>query len=363
MRIQGRAQQGDFPVFIHHKYHLLNFIKNTAGKNFTGKFSTPIHGADGRVMYCMMSSTTKRKPASERVPRTARTTIAAQPARFLRSHYASPFGDRDYLLFIPEKQPRAKCPLIVMLHGCHQDAEDFATGTRMNQHGLTHGCFVLYPQQSRLANGARCWNWYESAHQQREQGEPAIIADLTRDVLTHHAIASERVYVAGFSAGGAMAATLAVRYPELYAALGIHSGMPHGAARNFMSALMAMQHGTMASYGAHPMHSRIPTIVFHGNEDNMVHATHAAQFLANTSSRILPDDGELHRYIETVPRQLGLRGYTRTVQLGDDARIFSEQWMVHGAGHAWSGGDAAGTHSDPYGPDASREMMRFFLEH
>ncbi len=245
-----------------------------------------------------------------------------------------------------------------MLHGCHQDAEDFATATRMNQYGNQHGCFVLYPQQSTQANGARCWNWYEAAHQQREQGEPAIIADLTRHVLSSHGIATERVYVAGFSAGGAMAAKLAVKYPELYAALGIHSGMPHGAARDFMSAMIAMQHGTMASYGAHPMHSQIPTIVFHGSEDNMVHATHAAQFLASGPFRA--HNG--HRYVETVPRQGSKPGYTRTVQVAADARIFSEQWMVHGAGHAWSGGDAAATHSDAYGPDASHEMMRFFLE-
>ena len=249
-----------------------------------------------------------------------------------------------------------------MLHGCHQDAEDFAIGTRMNLHASTHGCFVLYPQQSTQANGARCWNWYESAHQQREQGEPAIIAELTRHVLSGNAITKERVYVAGFSAGGAMAATLAVMYPDLYAALGIHSGMPHGAARDFMSAMMAMQHGTMASYAAHPMHGRIPTIVFHGNEDNMVHATHAAQFLASAPRRTMAGNGPHDRYTETVPRQHGRHGYTRTVQLGEDARIFSEQWMVHGAGHSWSGGDAAGTHSDPGGPDASHEMMRFFLE-
>lgn len=230
----------------------------------------------------------------------------------------------------------------------------------MNQHGLAHGFFVLYPQQSTQANGARCWNWYESAHQQREQGEPAIIAGLTRAVLANHAIDSERVYVAGFSAGGAMAATLAVTYPDLYAALGIHSGMPHGAARDFMSAMLAMQHGTMASHAAHPMHGRIPTIVFHGNDDTMVHATHAARFLASAPS--CTQQGSGNRYTESVPGHDGRHGYTRTVQLDDAARIFSEQWMVHGAGHAWSGGDSAGTHIDPDGPDASHEMMRFFLE-
>lgn len=320
----------------------------------------------------MMSPTTKREPAASRkkataspvakvakiAPRTARVA-PARPERFLRDHYACSHGARDYLLYVPEGRPRARQPLILMLHGCHQDAEDFANGTRMNRHAQEHGCYVLYPEQSAQANGARCWNWYEAAHQQRELGEPAIIAELTRHLLTQHRIDAERVYVAGFSAGGAMAATLAVMYPELYAALGIHSGMPHGAARDFLSAMISMQHGSLASYAAHPMHSRIPTIVFHGNEDGMVHATHAATFMANAP--YCPLQGESGRYTESVPRQNGRRGYSRTVQLDDEGRIFSEQWMVHGAGHAWSGGDAAGTHVDPDGPDASREMMRFFL--
>ena len=324
--------------------------------------ATRIDRGIARVAFRTMSPTSKPEPTSESVPHAARTARPVKAPRFLRDHYISPFGSRDYLLFIPQKKTRAKQPLIVMLHGCHQDAEEFATCTRMNKHGLAHGCFVVYPQQSMQANSARCWNWYESAHQQREQGEPAIIADLTRHLLATYDIAGDRVFVAGFSAGGAMAATLAVMYPDLYAALGIHSGVPHGAARDFMSAMIAMQHGSMASFGAHPMHGRIPTIVFHGNEDTTVHATHAARFLASVPFYTPRGNGKGNRYSETIPGQMGRRGYTRTVQPDAEGRIFSEQWIVHGAGHAWSGGDAAGTHSDPGGPDASCEMMRFFLE-
>jgi len=248
-----------------------------------------------------------------------------------------------------------------MLHGCHQDANDFARGTRMNRHADACDAYVAYPIQSVQANGARCWNWYEAAHQQRGFGEPARIAELTSHLLDSYPIDPDQVFVAGFSAGGAMAATMAVIYPELYAALGIHSGVPHGAARDFMSAMIAMQHGSMASYAAHPSHSKIPTIVFHGDQDNTVHSTHAAQFMNKAQQWPWVSDPHEERFTEVLPRQPGRYGCTRTVQLSEEKRIFSEQWMVHGGGHTWYGGDATGTYIDPNGPDAAQEMMRFFI--
>lgn len=293
-------------------------------------------------------------------PSRTRATVKLQsPAQFTDQVHASREGSRHYKLFVPSGYRRGAAPLLVMLHGCHQDAADFATGTRMNQQAQLHGFVVAYPEQVARANGAKCWNWYEAAHQRREQGEPAIIADLTRHLVAQHDIASDRVFIAGFSAGGAMAATLAVMYPELYTALGIHSGVPHGAARDFMSAMIAMQHGAYASYAVHPLHSQIPTIVFHGDEDTMVHSTHAAQFLPPAPSMFAPASDS--RYVERIAHTRDCYGYTRTVQLDAGQRIFSEQWMVHGGGHAWYGGDAAGTHIDPKGPDASAEMARFFV--
>lgn len=273
--------------------------------------------------------------------------------------HTAPTGSLQYQLFTPAGYKRGKLPLLVMLHGCNQDANDFATGTRMNEQAQRHGFIVAYPIQAARANGAKCWNWYEAAHQQREQGEPAIIADLTRHLMAHHTVPTDQVFIAGFSAGGAMAATLAVMYPELFAALGIHSGVPHGAARDFLSAMIAMQHGAYAGYAVHPSHSQISTIVFHGDEDNTVHSTHAAQFMARASSIFAPASES--RYIEKVARTDRDRGYTRTVLLDADQRIFSEHWMVHGGGHAWYGGDAAASNIDPTGPDASAEMARFFF--
>lgn len=282
----------------------------------------------------------------------------AKPAEVIQQIHTSPEGNRQYQLFIPFGHTPGKSPLLVMLHGCHQDAENFAAGTRMNHQAQRYGFLVAYPEQVTRANSAKCWNWYEAAHQQREQGEPAIIADLTRHLASAHGVRNDRVFIAGFSAGGAMAATLAVMYPELYAALGIHSGVPHGAARDFMSAMIAMQHGAYASYAVHPLHSQIPTIVFHGDEDNTVHSTHAAKFLASAPSIFAPPSES--RYVEKVPRTAYDHGYTRTVQLDSEQRIFSEHWMVHGGGHAWYGGDATRNYIDSSGPNASAEMARFF---
>lgn len=281
-------------------------------------------------------------------------------AYFTREHHQTPQGSRDYLLYVPPRR-RGKRRLIIMLHGCHQDADGFAQATRMHLHADKTNTCVAYPSQSAQANPGKCWNWYEAAHQQRAYGEPAILADLTRRLGEACGVERERIFIAGFSAGAAMAATMAVVYPELYAALGIHSGVAHGSARDFLSALIAMQHGTLASHAPHPMHERIPTIVFHGDTDSMVHATHAGQFIGSAS----PSDDEPaddQWMTEAVAPAGGKYGYTRTVRLNERRRIFSEQWVVHGGGHAWYGGDAAASHVDPNGPDAAKEMMRFFAQ-
>ena len=295
---------------------------------------------------------------SETSPTTRAPGRATNPARFIDQVHESPEGIRHFKLFVPGGRRIARPSLLVMLHGCQQDAADFALGTRMNDLAQHYGFLVAYPEQATVANGAKCWNWYEAAHQRREQGEPAIIAGLTRQLMATHGIRANKVFIAGFSAGGAMAATLAVMYPEIYAALGIHSGVPHGAARDFMSAMIAMQHGAYASYAVHPLHSQIPTIVFHGDEDNMVHSTHAAQFLGKAPFAFTLATEQ--RYVERMARSPLQYGYTRTVQLDHGQHIFSEHWMVHGGGHAWYGGDTAGNHIDSRGPDASAEMARFF---
>lgn len=260
---------------------------------------------------------------------------------------------RDYKLFIPPGDPAGQAPLVVMLHGCTQDPDDFAAGTRMNELASARGFFVLYPAQSQRANPQRCWSWFKPNHQARGRGEPELLAGMVRAVMARHRIDPDRVYVAGLSAGGAMAAILGGAYPELFAAVGVHSGLAPGAARDVRSAFEAMKNGARGQ----PNAISRPTIVFHGDADRTVHPDNAvhlveaaghAQGTRTESEQLDPGGGrKVTRQVHRHPASVG------TV----------EHWLVHGAPHAWSGGSARGSYTDPQGPDASAEMLRFFLEH
>ena len=242
-----------------------------------------------------------------------------------------------------------------MLHGCLQDPDDFALGTRMNAVAEEQRFFVLYPQQSEAANQTRCWNWFNAAHQRRDQGEPSIIAGMTREVIRSHNIDARRVYIAGMSAGGAMAAIMAATYSDLYAAVGIHSGMPYGAAQNFLGAIKAMKDG--AAVGERLPSKSIPLIVFHGDQDIMVNSRNGEQLVAQWLGGPAPQS----RDISTRQASEGNgRAFTRTIYRDGAGQVAAENWLVHDAGHAWSGGGLAGSFADPCGPDASREMVRFF---
>jgi poly(hydroxyalkanoate) depolymerase family esterase len=262
-------------------------------------------------------------------------------------------GTRSYRLYRPRRRHLGARPLVVMLHGCRQSPDDFAAGTRMHARGEGGGCFVLYPGQDRRANRLGCWTWFEAAHQQRDRGEPSILADMTREIIAGHPIDPKRVYVAGLSAGGAMAAILATTHPELFAAVGIHSGLPHAAASNLVSAFLAMMRGPPRPRPGGDPGVTVPTIVFHGDQDATVHPRNGEELIARTR-------GASRTIRGVVP---GGRAYTRTVHHDAAGRIDAEHWVVHGSGHAWSGGDPAGSCTDPLGPDASREMLRFFREH
>ena len=252
---------------------------------------------------------------------------------------------RAYKLYVPPDAGNDR-PLVVMLHGCTQDPDDFAAGTRMNQAALEHGCFVLYPAQSRKANPQGCWNWFKHSHQERGRGEPALIAGMTREIMARYGIDSARVYVAGLSAGGAMAAILAGTHPDLFAAAGVHSGLRAGAASDLPSALAAMRSGAASPKGD----TGAPTIVFHGDTDATVHPDNGAQVIRASAGAARPE-----------PQQGG--NHTRLVYRADDGHVVAEHWVIHGSGHAWSGGSSDGSYTDPRGPNASREMLRFFLEH
>lgn len=271
------------------------------------------------------------------------------------------------MLFEPPRGADA-APLLVMLHGCGQRAEEFAAATRMNEAAAEAGVVVLYPEQSASLNPLRCWNWYALHDRSQPAGDGARIAAMTRQVMREHDIDPERVYVAGMSAGGAMAAVLARDYPELYAALGVHSGVPAGLAHDLPAAMQLMSCGPaaplddVASQYDGPRRTAAPSIVFHGDADTTVHPANGhALHAAALPQRRAPGTGAPLQ--ATTTAQDGQRGFTRSVEFGPDGRSRSELWLVHGAGHAWSGGSDAQRHTDTAGPQASREMLRFFLSH
>jgi poly(hydroxyalkanoate) depolymerase family esterase len=274
-----------------------------------------------------------------------------QGGRFESRQYSSGEGQRGYKLYIPGAVRGRDVKLIVMLHGCTQDPDDFATGTRMNDIAAAEGFLVAYPAQSAAANMQRCWNWFNPADQHRGSGEPAIIAGITRAVAAEFGVKPGQIFAAGLSAGGAMAATLGATYPDLFAAIGVHSGLACGAATDMASAFSAMRRGGGVS--AAPA-APIPTIVFHGTADHTVNPINADQVVTRAQTG---------GFTETVIEgEAGGLRYTRSVQTGPGGGPVTEKWLVHGAGHAWSGGNAAGSFASNAGPDASREMLRFFRE-
>ena len=275
--------------------------------------------------------------------------------RFIDASFTNAAGTRAYKLYIPSGYHGQPVPLLVMLHGCTQSPDDIAAGTGMNTLAEADAMLVAYPAQDQAANPQRCWNWFVPADQRRERGEPSLIAGITREVMHDYAVDSRRVYVAGMSAGGAAAAIMGLAYPELYAAVGVHSGLAAGAASDLASALSAMKQGESISPNGN---DRVPTIVFHGDQDKTVSARNAERVVAQA----LAGAAGLRTEIEQGQVEGG-HAYSRTLYQDASGRTLVERWQVHGAGHAWSGGNPAGSFTDPHGPDASREMLRFFLAH
>jgi poly(hydroxyalkanoate) depolymerase family esterase len=295
----------------------------------------------------------------ERSTSDARSTSGGE---VLDRTFTNAAGTRTYKVYVPSGFAGQPTPLVVMLHGGTQSADDFAAGTRMNEVAERETFLVAYPEQDRSANQGRYWNWYRPTDQRRGAGEPSIIAGITEEVLKTFAADGSRTYVAGLSAGGAMAAVMAATYPELYAAAGVHSGLPYGAARDLPSAMAAM------NGGAPPAVARtgdVPLIVFHGDQDRVVapvNADHLArQALEGLGRGARPrpvrDDAT------TTQQVPGGRTATRTSYRDADGHVVVDQWTIHGAGHAWSGGSRQGSFTDSRGPDASAWFTAFFRSH
>ncbi len=317
---------------------------------FTPVEPKPVGGRVGD----MLAQLGARRPRGRQIPAEA---IAPGAGRWVTGSYTGPAGTRGYKLYIPSRAEGQPLPLVVMLHGCTQNADDFAAGTRMNFLAEAGDFLVVYPEQTAAANMSRCWNWFQGRDQKRDGGEPSLIAGISRAVLEEQHADAGRVYVAGLSAGGAMAAIMATTYPELYAAVGVHSGLAPGSAHDLPSALQAMQQGKSppASAGSPPAAA---LILFQGDQDSTVNPRNADQLVRHW----IADPGRAAMTIRQgqVP---GGRAYACTAYQDEGGRVIVERWTVHGARHAWAGGNSAGTFTDPTGPNASAELVRFFREH
>ncbi len=266
-------------------------------------------------------------------------------AQFLTRSFSCNAGSRSYRLYVPKHKPDIQRPLLIMLHGCKQNPSDFAVGTGMNSLAEKHGLLVAYPAQTQSANPSACWNWFDPGHQLPGRGEPAIIAGLTAEIIESHDIDRKKVFVAGLSAGGAMAVVMGETYPALFSAVGVHSGLPYKSANDVVSAFAAMR-GDAARMKALP---KLRTIVFHGDADGTVAPSNGANIVAGAA-------------FSTAEAERAGGQYTRRVARDSRGLPLFEHWLLHGAGHAWSGGNSAGSYTDAGGPNASAELLRFFLE-
>jgi len=290
-----------------------------------------------------------------------RLRIASRRERFVDATFQTASAALDYRLYPPAEPAGRDGSLVVMLHGAGQDHVDFARGTRMHEHPDAADAFVVYPGQRDDVRG-RCWNWFRSADQSRGRGEPATLAALTRRIVAEHDISPRRVYVAGLSAGAAMAIVLAQAYPDLYAAVGVHSGLPYRSASDVYAAFDVMARGPSQLASSRRGRAAVPTIVFHADGDNIVHANNAGAIVADALD-CCAEHAPTQSVSATRVRGRAVHRHTTTVFRDAKGRSCVEQWIVHAGGHAWSGGSPEGSHTDPAGPDATGEMLRFFRLH
>jgi poly(hydroxyalkanoate) depolymerase family esterase len=295
--------------------------------------------------------------------------------------YEDPDGSLPYFVYTPENyQIGTAVPLIVLLHGCTQTAVDLAASTQMNSLADQHQFIVVYPQQLKANNRYICWNWYEPANQSRGSGEPAMIAGIVQTMKqnsTRWTIDEHRVYVAGISAGGAISVILGATYPDIFAAIGVHSGLEYRAAITLKSVLRVSQRGGpdpvqqgLLAYNAMGDFARVvPTIVFQGVNDYIVNSVNGDQVIQQwMRTDALASDGTYDATFSspstvTNGKVPGGRVYTVYTWNDNNGNELQEYWKVNGLGHAWSGGSRGIAYSDHQGPDASLAMYTFFMNH
>jgi poly(hydroxyalkanoate) depolymerase family esterase len=341
----------------------------------SGGISGVSHPASGDESVVDVAARVIREPQDqEHEPTRSPAHTPDLPGAFVTREFSSPAGARAYKLYVPAQKSEAPLPLIVMLHGCTQSAEDFAAGTQMNRLAEEHGFLVAYPEQAASANVSRCWNWFKTADQVRDSGEPSLIAGIVNEIAEAHQVDRRRIFVAGLSAGAAMAVILGEAYPEIFAGVGAHSGLPFASASDIPSAMAAMKGGrsgmaglaglTNAGAGARSKTTQaMPTIVFHGDRDHTVQQSNGTAIVQQASEAYAAATSDKSVLESTTQRGTasGGRSFSRIVMTDPTGQPYLESWTLHGAGHAWSGGNASGSYTDAKGPDASAEMVRFFL--
>jgi poly(hydroxyalkanoate) depolymerase family esterase len=278
-------------------------------------------------------------------------------AEFRQDRFTCAAGSRNYRTYVPSTSSDGVTGIVVMLHGCTQTPEDFAIGTDMNALAEQHRFVVLYPEQSRGDNAQSCWNWFSRGNQRRNRGEPAILAGMARKVMSEFNVPSDRTFAAGLSAGGAMAVILGETYPDIFAAIGVHSGLPFGAATDVPSAFAVMAGTVQELARPTPNGKAVRSIVFHGSADAVVHPSNGDRIARDVSDRGTGQTIESERQETRSGRQV-----TWTITSRPNGTTELEYWVIKGLGHAWSGGQPVGSHTDPKGPNASAEMIRFFFD-
>ncbi len=273
---------------------------------------------------------------------------------FLALEHPGPGGSRRYKLYVPSAYSGAPMPLIVMLHGCKQGPDDFANGTRMNELAESYGLFVAYPEQTARANGARCWNWFEKAQQIRSGDEPTRIAGTVHHIAETYVVEERQVFVAGLSAGAAMALILGQTHPEVFAGVAAHSGLPVGAAHDVASAFSAMRGGSPTW---DPLDHPVPTMVLHGDRDNTVALSNGAAITRQAAAAFSAAGIQLRKHATetSAGHRSSATSYTDT-----KGTVVLQEMVVAGGSHAWFGGSPAGSYTEPAGPDASAQIVHFF---
>ena len=284
---------------------------------------------------------------------------------------------REYLVYVPRAYGGwRRRPLLVLLHGCRQTPEDFAAATRIAALADSNGWLVLLPRQSSKANAWTCWNWFDKATS-AGRGEAAIVVAQIRAVQRAYRVHPRRIFVAGMSAGGCLAAVLGLRHPKLFAGVAAHSAVACGAASGPMAAMQVLAHGAdtaveqigatardAASRRALP----VPLLVVHGGDDHVVSLRNARQLVRQYlvfNGRLDPKEmapDELPPPDREITQQLSPGRTATTIEYRDGARTLVRMVRVDGLGHAWSGGDATFPYNDPLPPDATALLGAFVAD-